>query len=119
MDEFLEFDTKLLEMLRQPLEDGEISINRVNASYVYPAKFVLIGALNPCPCGFLGDKEKPCICSDAQIERYRSKLSGPILDRIDLFIKVPRIKVDDFKEHKKQPKTSQELKNQIEAARSF
>lgn len=98
-------------MLRQPLEDGEISINRVNASYNYPAKFVLIGALNPCPCGFLGDKEKPCICSESQIERYRSKLSGPILDRIDLFIRVPRIKIEDFSEHKKKPKTSLEIKD--------
>lgn len=106
-------------MLRQPLEDGEISINRVNASYTYPAKFVLIGALNPCPCGFLGDKEKSCICSESQIERYRSKLSGPILDRIDLFIRVPRIKVEDFGEHKKQPKTSAEIKTQIEQARIF
>jgi magnesium chelatase family protein len=119
LDEFLEFDGKLLEMLRQPLEDGEISINRVNASYIYPAKFVLIGALNPCPCGFLGDKEKPCVCSEGQIERYRSKLSGPILDRIDLFIRVPRIKVEDFSEHKKTPKTSAELKEQIEQARTF
>lgn len=119
LDEFLEFDGKLLEMLRQPLEDGEISINRVNASYTYPAKFVLIGALNPCPCGFLGDKEKSCICSESQIERYRSKLSGPILDRIDLFIRVPRIKIEDFAEHKKTSKTSEELKNQIEQARVF
>ncbi|HBB27015.1 TPA: magnesium chelatase [Candidatus Gracilibacteria bacterium] len=119
LDEFLEFDGKLLEMLRQPLEDGEISINRVNASYTYPAKFVLIGALNPCPCGFLGDKEKPCICSEGQIERYRSKLSGPILDRIDLFIRVPRIKAEDFSEHKKTPKTSAELKDQVEKARAF
>jgi magnesium chelatase family protein len=119
LDEFLEFDVKLLEMLRQPLEDGEITINRVNASYTYPAKFVLIGALNPCPCGFLGDREKPCICSEGQIERYRSKLSGPILDRIDLFIRVPRIKVEDFAEHKKKPRTSAELKIQIEQARTF
>lgn len=119
LDEFLEFDGKLLEMLRQPLEDGEITINRVNASYNYPAKFVLIGALNPCPCGFLGDKEKQCVCSESQIERYRSKLSGPILDRIDLFIRVPRIKIEDFGEHKKQPRTSAEMKTQIEAARTF
>lgn len=119
LDEFLEFPGKLLEMLRQPLEDGEISINRVNASYNYPAKFILIGALNPCPCGFLWDKEKQCICSESQIERYRSKLSGPILDRIDLFIRVPRIKIEDFSEHKKKTKTSRELKEQIEQARIF
>lgn len=63
MDEFLEFDKSLIETLRQPIEDGEITINRVNASCRYPSKFTLIGALNPCPCGYLGDKEKPCVCS--------------------------------------------------------
>ena len=75
LDELLEFEKHLLETLRQPLEDGEIHVNRVNASYTYPAKFTLIGAMNPCPCGYLGDKEKPCICNSGSIERYRAKLS--------------------------------------------
>jgi magnesium chelatase family protein len=96
LDEFLEFDKNILETLRQPLEDGEIHVNRVNASYVYPAKFTLFGALNPCPCGYMWDAQKPCICSAGSIEKYRSKLSGPILDRIDIFLNVPRVKTEDF-----------------------
>ena len=75
LDEFLEFDGRMLETLRQPLEDGEITINRVNASCSYPARFTLIGAMNPCPCGYYGDSDKKCTCSVAQIERYRAKLS--------------------------------------------
>lgn len=75
LDEFLEFSKSLLETLRQPLEDGEITINRVNQSCRYPARFALIGAMNPCPCGYLGDVEKPCSCSPHTIDRYRSRLS--------------------------------------------
>jgi len=75
LDEFLEFDKKLLEALRQPLEDGNITINRVNMSYTYPSQFILVGSLNPCPCGYLYDKEKPCKCSAGQVEKYRQKLS--------------------------------------------
>jgi magnesium chelatase family protein len=101
LDEFLEFGTSVLETLRQPLEDGEITINRVNASYRYPSKFILVGALNPCPCGYLGDKEKPCTCNEGSIVRYRSKLSGPILDRIDMYIRVPRVRVEDFSQYQK------------------
>lgn len=96
LDEFLEFSKTLLETLRQPLEDGEIQINRVNQSSRYPARFSLIGAMNPCPCGYLGDPDKSCICSPGAIERYRSRLSGPILDRIDIFINVPRIKAGEL-----------------------
>ncbi len=118
MDEFLEFDKSLIETLRQPIEDGEITINRVNASCRYPSKFTLIGALNPCPCGYLGDKEKPCVCSPWTIERYRSRLSGPILDRIDIFINVPRIKIWDFKKHTTSTEyTSASMKCLVEKAR--
>jgi len=105
--------------LRQPIEDGEITVNRVNASYSYPAKFTLIGALNPCPCGFMTDKEKQCICSPAAIERYRSKLSGPILDRIDIFLDVPRVPVKDFDTSKQKLTTSEELLARVESARSI
>ncbi|MDD2566325.1 MAG: YifB family Mg chelatase-like AAA ATPase [Candidatus Gracilibacteria bacterium] len=117
LDEFLEFDSKLIETLRQPIEDGEITINRINASYRYPAKFMLIGAFNPCPCGYLGDKEKTCICSSNIIEKYRKKLSGPILDRIDIFIKVPRVKVEDFETSQLKKTTSEELLEKVEKAR--
>ncbi|EKE29313.1 MAG: putative ATPase, partial [uncultured bacterium (gcode 4)] len=119
LDEFLEFETKLVEMLRQPIEDGEITINRINASYRYPAKFILIWALNPCPCWYLGDKEKNCICAQWSIEKYRKKLSWPILDRIDIFINVPRVKIEDFDVPKNKKSTSEELKAKVEKARVF
>lgn len=93
LDEFLEFSKNLLETLRQPLEDGYITVNRVNHSARYPSRFSLVGAMNPCPCGFLWDPDKACTCAPHAIERYRSRLSGPILDRIDMFLTVPRIKV--------------------------
>lgn len=96
LDEFLEFDKHILETLRQPLEDGEITINRVNMSCRYPSRFSLVGAMNPCPCGYMGDPEKECICSSNTIERYRSRLSGPILDRVDLFIQVLRVKIGEI-----------------------
>lgn len=91
LDEMVEFPRAVLEVMRQPLEDGEIVISRAMHSVKYPAKFIMLGAMNPCPCGYLGDKEKQCSCSDFQITRYLSKLSGPLLDRIDLQIDVPRL----------------------------
>lgn len=117
LDEFLEFDGRLIETLRQPLEDWEITINRINASYRYPAKFMLIWALNPCPCWYLWDKEKSCICSPFSIEKYRKKLSWPILDRIDIFINVPRVKVEDFDIDKTKKSSSQEMLEKVEKAR--
>lgn len=96
LDEVLEFPKIVLEVLRQPLEDWNITINRVNSSFTYPAKFVLVWATNPCPCWYLTDPDRDCICSQDQIKRYRSKLSGPMIDRIDIFIEVPKVKTTDF-----------------------
>src|SRR5512134_3174677 len=78
-------------MLRQPLEDGQVCISRAALSLTYPASFMLVAAMNPCPCGFLGDPQHECSCTPLMIRRYRSRLSGPLLDRIDLHVEVPRI----------------------------
>ncbi len=92
LDEFPEFSREVIENLRQPLEDGEISIARAQASLIFPARFILVASMNPCPCGNFTDPEKQCTCSPHQLTRYRAKLSGPIMDRIDLQVEVPRLK---------------------------
>ncbi len=96
MDEFPEFNKDTLESLRQPIEEGRVCISRVNYSVEYPAKIILVAAMNPCPCGFLGDESKECTCTPAQIMKYRNRISGPLLDRIDIHVEVPRIKYQDL-----------------------
>ncbi len=91
LDEFLEFSAKALDCLRQPLEDGIVTISRAAGSVTFPARFILVAAMNPCPCGFATDPEKECTCSPSAIIQYQKKLSGPIGDRIDLFVGVPRV----------------------------
>lgn len=91
LDEMMEFRKDVLEALRQPLEDRQVTVSRVQASYVYPADFMLVATANPCPCGFLGDPDHECCCTPYQVQKYRQKLSGPLLDRIDLQIEVPRL----------------------------
>ena len=96
LDELPEFPRSVLEVLRQPLEDREVHISRVNASFTYPSDFILIAAMNPCPCGYLGDPEHPCTCTDGEIRSYGRKISGPLLDRIDLHISVQRPKYSEL-----------------------
>jgi magnesium chelatase family protein len=96
LDEFPEFPRSVIEALRQPLEDGFVTVSRANASARFPAKFTLIAAANPCPCGFFGDSTRECTCAPGQIDRYTKKLSGPILDRIDMFVYVPAVKPKDL-----------------------
>ncbi len=96
LDELLEFKKNLLEMLRQPLEDGKVTIARAATSLTYPADFMLIAAMNPCPCGYHGDPIHECTCTIPQIQRYRSKISGPLMDRIDIHIEVPAVKYKDL-----------------------
>ena len=91
LDELPEYRRNVLESLRQPLEDGTISITRVSAALTYPARVMLVAAMNPCPCGFLGDRIKPCVCNSIQIQRYRTRISGPLLDRLDLHVEVPAV----------------------------
>ena len=96
LDELPEFARSTLEVLRQPLEDGNVSIARANGTYRYPAAFMLIAAMNPCPCGFYNHPKKDCICSEAAVQKYLNRVSGPLLDRIDIHIEVPPVEYDDL-----------------------
>jgi magnesium chelatase family protein len=91
LDELPEFDRKVLEVLREPLETGHITISRANRQVTFPATFQLVAAMNPCPCGYLGDASGRCHCTSEQVARYRARVSGPLLDRIDMHLEVPRI----------------------------
>ena len=95
LDEFPEFERNVLEVLRQPLEDGQVTISRAHSSLTYPAQFMLVAAMNPCPCGRLYDLQQGCSCSPGQVQRYWKKLSGPLLDRIDIQLEVPRLKTEE------------------------
>ena len=119
LDEMVEFPRNVLEVLRQPLEDGEIVISRAKHSVKYPAKFILLGAMNPCPCGYLGDKEKQCTCSEFQINRYQSRLSGPLLDRIDLQVEVPRLTSEELLNTQTNAEPSEKIRERVIKARKI
>lgn len=119
LDEMVEFPRAVLEVLRQPLEDGEIVISRTKHSVKYPAKFLLLGAMNPCPCGYLGDKEKQCTCSEFQIQRYLARLSGPLLDRIDLQIDVPRLSAQELLNYNVKEESSAQIRQRVVKARNI
>ncbi len=119
LDEMIEFPRNVLEVLRQPLEDGEIVISRAKHSIKYPAKFMLLGAMNPCPCGYLGDKEKQCTCSEFQISRYQSRLSGPLLDRIDLQVEVPRLTAEELLNTQPSNESSANIRKRVVEARKI
>ncbi len=106
LDELPEFPRSVLEALRQPLEDGEIHVSRANQAVSFPARFQLVATMNPCPCGWLDSGVKECICSPFQINAYRKRVSGPIIDRIDLYLRVPPIKIIEMQ---KEPNDSNEL----------
>ena len=118
LDEFAEFPKSVLENLRQPLEDGMITISRAKGSLYFPARFILVAAMNPCFCGNATDPEKICTCTPSQIARYQQKISGPIMDRIDLHIEVPRLSFDKLQEGMNEEK-SEQIRIRVEAARKI
>lgn len=115
LDELPEFRRDVLEVLRQPIEDGFVTISRVKTSLTYPSDFLLIGAMNPCPCGYFGDSEKNCTCSLNEIKRYRGKISGPLWDRFDIKIKVPRVKESEVFS-KESGETSKVIRERVKRA---
>ena len=119
LDEIVEFPRNVLEVLRQPLEEGEVVISRAQNSVKYPADFMLLGAMNPCPCGYLGDSQKQCTCSEFQIQRYRSRLSGPLLDRIDIQIEVPRLSTEELLNTNVKNESSADIRKRVVKARKI
>lgn len=107
-----------LESLRQPIEEGKISVLRAKHALTLPARFILIGASNPCPCGYLNDPEKECKCQNSQVQKYRRKLSGPLIDRVDLFIDVPQLKYEKLIEEDKE-RNSEKIREKVLAARAL
>jgi magnesium chelatase family protein len=119
LDELPEFSRHVLEVLREPMESGKITISRAARQADFPAKFQLIAAMNPCPCGYLGDIERHCICSQSHIDRYKAKISGPLLDRIDMHVEVSRIPYKDLRTNYKSIETSKQVKRRVSAARNI
>lgn len=118
LDEFPEFQRSVLENLRQPLENGMITVSRAQGTLEFPARFTLVAAMNPCPCGNATDPEKSCSCSPAAIIKYQRKISGPILDRIDLHVEVPRLKFEKLAE-RTEAESSQNIRSRVEKAREI
>ena len=118
LDELPEFNKQTLEVLRGPLEDRNITISRVNATLTYPSNFMLIASMNPCPCGYYGSKEKECTCSEQAITRYIGRISGPLLDRIDIHIEVTPVKYEKLNSEGK-IETSEEIRKRVNLARKI
>jgi magnesium chelatase family protein len=116
LDELPEFGRTALEALRQPLEDGHVTISRVAATLSYPARVTLLCSMNPCPCGHAGDKRRACRCTAGQIERYQARISGPLLDRMDIFVDVPRLTRQELRDEQ-QAEGSRAVREQVSAAR--
>jgi len=117
LDELPEFGQSVLEVLRQPLEDHNVTISRATGAVTYPANFVLVGAMNPCPCGYNGDPSRDCVCSESTITRYQKKISGPLLDRIDIHMDVPRVDYEKLSDTRS-GEPSNVIRSRVEAARA-
>ncbi|MBP5430332.1 MAG: YifB family Mg chelatase-like AAA ATPase [Elusimicrobiaceae bacterium] len=118
LDEFAEFSRSALEVLREPLENGQVTISRAKETVSYPARFTLVAAMNPCPCGNLGNPLKPCTCTPMQVNRYKSRISGPLLDRIDLTVNLNPVKFTDWNQ-KSEGDTSAQIRARVLAAREI
>ena len=118
LDELPEFGQRVLEVLRQPIEDKVVTISRASGSLTFPANFMMIGAMNPCPCGYYGDPVKPCTCSPSTVTKYQKRISGPLLDRIDIHVQVPRVEYDKLSD-KRTGEASGAVRARVEAARSI
>ncbi|MBT2708635.1 ATP-binding protein [Pseudomonas sp. ISL-84] len=117
LDEIAEFTKKTLDMLRQPLESGKVSISRTQATVTYPASFILIGAMNPCPCGYAGSNTHYCTCSPKQIAAYQNKLSGPLKDRFDINLSLSPVNLKSV--HTRKEESSSAIRKRVEAAREM
>ena len=118
LDELPEFQRNALEVMRQPLEDGRVQISRVSGTAVFPARFMLVCAMNPCKCGWRGHPSGKCTCSDKEVEKYVQKISGPLLDRIDLHVNVPSVEYEAMR-RKSKPESSAQVKERVDAARAI
>jgi magnesium chelatase family protein len=118
LDEFPEFDKRVIESLREPLEEGSITVSRAKGTFHFPASVTLIASMNPCPCGYMGSKLKRCICKPSDIDRYARKLSGPIMDRIDIWVPVQHIEYDTLVSSRI-GEGSETIREQVAAARTF
>jgi magnesium chelatase family protein len=119
LDEFAEFRRDALEVLRQPLEDKTITISRSKNSFIFPASFMLVAAMNPCPCGNLGHREKECVCNPNQIRKYQSRISGPLMDRIDIHIEVPALKFSELSNLDTSAENSAKIRQRVVKAREI
>ena len=118
LDELPEFNKSTLEVLRGPLEDGVVTISRINATLSYPCNFMLVASMNPCPCGFYGSKEKECTCTPQVIQKYMGKISGPLLDRIDIQVEVTPVKYEKL-QGTENIETSKKIKERVDKARKI
>jgi magnesium chelatase family protein len=118
LDELPEFGMRVLEVMRQPIEDKVVTISRARGSLTFPANFQLIAAMNPCPCGYYGDPVKACTCSNSTITRYQKRISGPLLDRIDIHIEVPRVEYEKLSDDRL-GEPSADVQTRVETARQF
>lgn len=118
LDELPEFNRNVLEVLRQPLEDGCVTIARASASLTFPARFMLIAAMNPCPCVYQGHPDRECVCTPFQVQKYRAKISGPLMDRIDLHVEVPALRLSELAEEAPPSESSAVIRERVAAARA-